>query len=70
MPSFEAVRPSHTHGYLLQSSHAEGFFSEEERNRRRKVLERIPALGGRNEAGLSLVGNSDNVGSENDRDAR
>jgi len=70
MPSFEAVRPSQTHGYLLQSSHAEGFFSEEERNRRKKVLERIPALGGRYETGLSIAGSSNNVISENDRNAR
>ena len=41
MPSYEAIRPSKTPGYLRNSSHAEGFFSEEERLRRKAVLERI-----------------------------
>eukprot|EP00112_Aurelia_sp_Birch-Aquarium-sp1_P014475 Seg3126.1 transcript_id=Seg3126.1/GoldUCD/mRNA.D3Y31 product="hypothetical protein" protein_id=Seg3126.1/GoldUCD/D3Y31 len=42
MPSYDAVRPSRTPGYLRNiNSHAEGFFSEEERLRRKAVLERI-----------------------------
>ena len=70
MPSYEAVRPSQAPGYLLQSSHAEGFFSEEERTRRRKVLDRIPVLNKRYEAGLNQASISDNVSYENDRNTR
>ena len=42
MPSYEAIRPSKTPGYLrYNNNHAEGFFSEEERLRRKAVLARI-----------------------------
>ena len=41
MPSYDAVRPSKIPGYLRNNNHAEGFFSEEERLRRKAVLERI-----------------------------
>jgi len=70
MPSYEAVRPSQAPGYLLQSSRGEGFFSEEERARRRKVLERIPVLSNRYETGLNQASISDNGSFENDRNTR
>ena len=70
MPSYEAVRPSPAPGYLLQSSHAEGFFSEEERARRKKVLDRLLVPSSRNETGISKAHVSDNFASENDRNKR
>eukprot|EP00795_Rhopilema_esculentum_P014424 gene14424-5480_t len=41
MPSFDLA------GLQLRDAHGEGFFSEEERNRRHRVLERISAYGGK-----------------------
>lgn len=47
MPSYEAVRTNQFPGYLISSSHGDNFFSEEERTRRRKVIDRISARSGK-----------------------
>ena len=54
----------HSSDYFLRSSHAHGFFSEEERARRRAVLERINAVEGRSDSGFDHTWNQHDVANE------